>query len=378
VLKILHLCDQNWVGSASTFVRYHNKLGNHSRLVTLSRCASDFEEDICLDLPLVKGSRFDMAVKRAINLVHRGAPKTLDASGGRVWQPRSRLETLLFALRDTLWAPKIYSVVERHNLLNYDIYHLESGSGFFRDSRLVKKLKAIGKRIVCYYLGTDLRDRGVIPEIDRLSDLNITTEFDHLSLHPKLRFSFLPFEFEDYPVRQEENQRLRICHAPRSRLLKGSGRIIEVCRQMERKHNVELVLIEGKPHEEAIRIKTTCDIAIDQIGDKGGTGYGVNSLETLSMGIPTLTSFTPEFDAFLSDHPFVTVTSSNLPERLEEMILSRELRKQKGAEGRRFVEQYHDPEKIVKSMYKMYRELGWMDEEGNYIPNPRGHVNTDR
>ncbi len=378
MLKILHLCDQNWVGSASTFVRYHNKLGNPSRLVTLSRCASDFEEDICLDLPLVKGSRFDMTVKKVINLLHRGASKTMEESGARVWQPRSGLETLLFNLRDTLWAPKIYSIIERHDLLDYDIYHLESGSGFFRDSRIIKKLHAIGKRIVCYYLGTDLRDRGVIPEIDELSDLNITTEFDHLSLHPDLRFSFLPFEFGAYAVREEENQKLRICHAPRSRLLKGSDRIIEVCKQMERKHGVELVLIEGKPHEEAIRIKATCDIAIDQIGDRGGTGYGVNSLETLSMGIPTLTSFTPEFDAFLTDHPFITVTASDLPERLEEVILNPELRKRKGAEGRRFVEQYHDPVKLVESIYAIYKELGWVDEDGNYIPKPRGHVSKDR
>jgi hypothetical protein len=378
VLKILHLCDQNWVGSASTFVRYHTRLGNYSRLVTLSRCASRFEEDICLDLPLVKGSPFDMTVKKFVNLLHRGAPKTVDTGGARIWRPRSRFETLLFAMRDTLWASRIYSVVERHDLLSFDIYHLESGSGFFRDSRIIKKLKAMGKRIVCYYLGTDLRDRGVIPEVDKLSDLNITTEFDHLSLHPGLRFSFLPFEYEDYRVREQENKRLRICHAPRSRHLKGSDRIIEVCRQMEGKHDVELVLIEGKPHEEAIRIKATCDIAIDQIGDKGGTGYGVNSLETLSMGIPTLTSFTPEFEAFLPDHPFITVTAADLPARLEEVILNPELRKRKGAEGRRFVEQYHDPEKIVRSIYAIYRELGWVDEEGNYVPSPRSHVKTDR
>ena len=378
MLKILHLCDQNWVGSASTFVKYHNKLGNHSRLVTLSRCASGFDEDICLDLPLVKGSPLDMTVKKLVNLIHRGAPKSVDTSRARVWRPRSGFETLLFALRDTLWAPKIYSVVERHDLLRFDIYHLESGSGFFRDSRIVKKLKAMGKRIVCYYLGTDLRDRGVIPEIDRLSDLNITTEFDHLSLYPGLRFSFLPFEYEDYHVREEENRKLRICHAPRSRALKGSDMIIEVCRQMERKHDVELVLIEGKPHEEAIRIKATCDIAIDQVGDRGGTGYGVNSLETLSMGIPTLTSFTPEFEAFLPDHPFITVTAADLAERLEEVILSPDLRRSKGVEGRRFVEEYHSPEKIVGSIYAIYRELGWVDEKGNYLPGPRSHVKTDR
>jgi hypothetical protein len=369
VLKILHLCDQNWVGTASTFVKCHNKLGNYARMVTLSRCANEFEEDICLDLPLVRGSRLDMALKRMVSLVHANAPKTEDVEGMRSWRPRSGLERTLFALRDSLWAPKIYSVIEKHDLLDFDIYHLESGSGFFRDARIIKKLKALGKKIVCYYLGTDLRVRGVIPEIDSLSDLNITTEFDHLSLHPDLRFSFLPFEVDRFQVREKESERLRICHAPRNRLLKGTARIIEVVREMERRHGVELVLIEGKPHQEALRLKSTCDLAIDQVGDRGGTGYGVNSLETLSMGIPTLTSFTPEFEAYLPDHPFITVDPVTLPEKLEQVILDGQLRRQKGMEGRRFVAKYHDAEKVTLSIYAMYRELGWIDDRGDLVAN---------
>ncbi len=371
MLRILHLCDQNWVGTASTFVKYHNKLGNYSRLVTLSRCASGFEEDICLNLPLLRGSSFDMFLKRIMNLLHSQSPKSVDVGGRRVWKPRSRFESFLFTLRDTLWAPKIYSAIERYDLLNFDIYHLESGVGFFRDSRIIKKLKALGKRIVCYYLGTDLRDRGVIPEIDQLSDLNITTEFDHLKLHPNLRFSFLPFEVSNYKVRETENQRLRICHAPRNRLLKGTDLIIEVCKKMERRYGVELVLIEARPHKEAIEIKMTCDIAIDQVGNRGGTGYGVNSLETLSMGIPTLTSFTPEFEKFLPDHPFIVVNEENLESKLEEVILNKELRRRKGYEGRKFVEKYHDAEKVVRSIYALYKEVGWVDDEGNFIPGKR-------
>lgn len=371
MLRILHLCDQNWVGTASTFVKYHNRFGNYSRLVTLSRCASEFEEDICLNLPLVRGSAFDMMLKRVINAVHSQARKSVDTQGGRLWRPRSRFESMLFTMRDALWAPRIYNAVRKYDLLSFDIYHLESGAGFFRDSRLIKKLKGMGKKIVCYYLGTDIRDRGIIPEIDRLSDLNITTEFDHLALHPGLRFSFLPFEVGDFAPREKENERLRICHAPRNRALKGTGRIIEAVKEMERKHNVELVLIEGRPHAEAIKIKSTCDIAIDQVGDRGGTGYGVNSLETLSMGMVTLTSFTPDFEAFLPDHPFVVVNTDNLAARLEEVILDRDLRREKGKQGRAFALKYHDAAKVTRSIYAMYQELGWVDEDGDFLRNKR-------
>lgn len=368
MLRILHLCDQNWVGTASTFVKWHNKLGNYSRMVTLSRCRTQFEEDICLDLPMIQGSPFDMRLKRAVNLLHRHKPKAMERDGMRVWRPRSGFEAFLFKAREAISAPKVRRAIRRHHLLDFDIYHLESGIEFFRDARTVKQLKALGKRIVCYYIGTDLRERGVIPEVDRLSDLNITTEFDHLSLHPDLRFSFLPFEVYDYEPRQTENKRLRICHAPRNRFLKGTERIIQVAGEMERRHGVEFMLIEGRPHGEAIEMKRTCDIAIDQITDLGGTGYGVNSLETLSMGIPTLTSFTPDFEAFLKDHPFVVVNSENLPQKLEQVITDPGLRRRKGIEGRRFVEKYHAAEAVVRSIYAIYRELGWVDDSGNFIP----------
>ena len=371
MLKILHLCDQNWVGTASTFVKYHNQFGNYSRLVTLSRCTSEFEEDICLNLPLVRGTPFDMMLKSVMNALHSQARKSVDTDRGREWRPRSRFESMLFTLRDTLWAPRIYAEVERHNLLDFDFYHLEGGVGFFRDSRLIRKLKAMGKRIIAYYLGTDIRDRGVIPEIEELSDLSITTEFDHLALHPGLRFSFLPFEVGDFRVRTQDNERLRICHAPRNRAFKGTARIIDVCREMERKHGVEFVLIEGRPHPEALAIKETCDIAVDQIGDVGGTGYGVNSLETLSMGIPTLTSFTAEFEAFLPDHPFVVVNPDTLAAELERVITDRDLRLEKGRQGRAFVEKYHDAAEVTRSIYAMYREMGWVDDDGNLITDKR-------
>jgi len=372
MLKILHLCDQNWVGTASTFVKYHKRLGNYSRMVTLSRCKTGFEEDICLNLPMMRGNRLDMALKQAMNLLHRNAPKSEQRDSVRVWRPRSGFEAMLFGLRDIVAAPRIYRAIEKHRLLDFDIYHLESGVEFFRDARIVKRLKAAGKRIVCYYIGTDLRDRGVIPEIDALADLSITTEFDHLKLRPGLRFGFLPFEVSAYSPRRTENRRLRICHAPRNRYFKGTDRVIEVAREMERKHGVEFVLIEGRPHAEAIEIKKTCDIAVDQITDIGGTGYGVNSLETLSMGIPTLTSFTPEFAAFLTDNPFIVVTAEDLPQKLEEVILNGELRRRKAAEGRRFVERHHDAETVTRGIYEIYRELGWVDERGDFVPAREG------
>ena len=239
---------------------------------------------------------------------------------------------------------------------------------FFRDARIVKKLKAAGKRIVCYYIGTDLRDRGVIPEIDALSDLNITTEFDHLKLAPGSEVRLPALRGLRLQPQADREPAPEDLPRPAQQVLQGHRPDDRGRTEMERKHGVEFVLIEGRPHAEAMEIKQTCDIAIDQITDIGGTGYGVNSLETLSMGIPTLTSFTPDFEAFLSDHPFIVVTADDLPQKLEQVILNGDLRRRKAAEGRRFVEKHHDAETVTRGIYAIYRELGWVDERGDFVP----------
>ena len=60
-------------------------------------------------------------------------------------------------------------------LLDYDIFHFEWGLEFYRDGRFVEKLYNLNKPIICTYHGTDLRSRGVIPKIDKMSTLNLTS-----------------------------------------------------------------------------------------------------------------------------------------------------------------------------------------------------------
>ena len=156
---------------------------------------------------------------------------------------------------------------------------------------------------------------------------------------------------------------MRVCHAPRNRAFKGSDRIIRLVRALEETHPVELVLIEGRTHEEALAIKRTCHVSIDQIGDMGGVGYGVNSLETLSMEIATCTEMNPEVEAFMFDHPFVNVNEATLQAKLIELVENPALREAKGREGRAWVVKHHDAASVVSSLYEIYRSKGWMPPE---------------
>jgi len=203
--------------------------------------------------------------------------------------------------------------------------------------------------VICCYTGSDLRTRGVIPAIDQLSDLNVTVEFDHIKLHPNIQHVFFPFNVDRFKVIPQNNKKLRIGHAPTNRKAKGSDIIIPVIKRLARENsNVEAVIIQNLPYSLAIETKQTCDIFVDQIGD---LGYGINSLESLAMGIPTCSCLAPGFAEMYPDHPFVVVDAENLKSALQRLIDNADLRRDLGEKGRKWVSIHHDAGQIVKQIH---------------------------
>lgn len=370
-MRILHVCDQNWVGMANVFVEAHRRHGHEARLVTLARCVNDFEEDVCLELPFLQGTGLHMAMKSALDRVHLRRRRYQRAPGDGVpeWRTRSALEAALFRFREeVLWKPRIERVIRDHHLDEYDFYHLESGVGFYRDARFLREMKRRGKRVVSYYLGTDLRDRGVIPAVRDLSDLSLTCEWDHLALDPSLTYFFIPFDAAAYEYREPATDRLRIAHAPRNRALKGTAVLLEAVERARSRCDLELEVIEGVTHREAVARKRRANLLVDQVGDAGGTGYGMNSLEALALGIPCVTSIDDSLAAFLGDHPFVDVRPDTLEDALVELARDPSRLPELARKGRSWVERVHGADPIVERIYAIYRERGWMDEAGNAVP----------
>jgi hypothetical protein len=248
--------------------------------------------------------------------------------------------------------------IDRYGLEGFDVIHYDGGLDFFRDSRIAKRWKEEGKKIVCHYMGSDLRVRGIDPVMDELSDLNLTNESDHLLLHPDIHYIYIPFDSSQYRVRQGANERLRIVHSPSNRASKGTELILPVIDRVRKNRDIEFVLIEGKPHSEVLALKQTCDIAIEQVGNYGGTGYGRNSLETLAMGIPTITEMTEDYVAWLPENPFILATPDTLFQRILDLIDNQSLRQQQSKSGRAWVEKYHSFEAVNIQLMQLYRDHG--------------------
>jgi glycosyltransferase involved in cell wall biosynthesis len=234
---------------------------------------------------------------------------------------------------------------------NFDLYQLEGGLEFFRDGRTVLELKNRGKKILCLYTGSDLRTRGVIPVIDDVADLHLTLEHDHLALHPHVQHVFFPLDICRFtPAPINASGRIVIGHAPTNRAAKGSDTIIAVVEGLMNEFPIELELIEGVLHHEALRRKARCDIFIDQIGD---LGYGINAIEALAMGICTCTALVAGFAEKYPDHPFVEINADNLRERLIWLCRHPEERQKLRQAGRAWVERMHDSRQVVRRIHEL-------------------------
>ncbi|MCF7840905.1 MAG: hypothetical protein K9N22_09020 [Candidatus Marinimicrobia bacterium] len=358
-LKILYLRMEDTAGTLGIFKRQHEALGNECRYVTLFRSPEGFPHDIELNLPLLPATDWFKSVKH--QLVEDEQLYT-DATGyPPTWQAKSWWQSAFFHMRDKLWKPRIQKAIEQYGLDEFDIYHLEGGHGFLRMSAWpFDELTKQGKHILINYHGADMRTRGVLPWIDALAEVYTTSELDLMDRHPDMDYVFLPFEVEKFTPSYENHTPLRVCHATRDRYWKGSDTIISACEKLAKTHGIEFILIENQPHAKTLAMKAECDIYIDQVSNLGGWGYGMNSVEALSMGLACCTNLVPEYEAFIPDHPFFNVNKESLYDDLVRLIEQPERITELRYKGRKWVEHTHSARAVIKSVYALYLRENWI------------------
>ena len=331
------------------FVKMHRASGFESNLVTLYRNSINFEEDICLDLKLPEGKLSKKWRDSKISPPVYGSIKYIE--------PKNILEKLYFYFRDVKNRKIIYKCIKDFDLWNYDIYHFDGGMDLFRDLRFVKELKKRNKKIVCCYFGSDLRTRGIFRELDGISDLNLTVEYDHLRIHKNINYIYFPFDTDSVKAKKSNNSKIKIVHSPTNRKFKGTDKIISVINELKSERDFEFILLEKEDRENVLEIKRGCDIAIDQVGgEMGGTGYGKNSIESLSMGIPTVTEFNEEYLSFIKNNPFIHSTIENLKSNLLNLIDNEKLRNDLSAKGIEWVKEFHSFSSVSKSLKDYYKK----------------------
>lgn len=271
--------------------------------------------------------------------------------------PRGPLERVWYPLKDALIRGRIPSLIREFRLGGYDAVHFDGARDLNWAADLARALKAGGAKIVSVFYGTELRVDGVNPALDALSDLSLTVEPDHIWLHPRAHYVPTPFELAaERPGRRAGP--VRIVHAPSDRYNKGTDIILPVIDRLKRKFDFEFLLVEGVPQDECRRLKYTCDLCIDQVGNRGGTGYGVSSLEMFAAGIACVSDFTPALAALFPGHPFYLAVPATLETVLADILSEPAGLFEKGRQARAWLDATHGYASVRPRISSLYAGMG--------------------
>jgi hypothetical protein len=352
--KILHIAPENFAGMPMDFVKMHRSAGYESRLVTMYSTPVKYDEDISLNLSLPQNK---LSKKWRQNKIEHQAVK---AGKVKYYTEKNSLEKIYFAVRDRKNRNRIFDTIMKYNLYDFDVYHFDGGMDFFRDSRFAKQLKSMGKKIVMCYFGSDLRTRGIFREMEALSDLNLTVEFDHTEIYNNINYLFFPAFIPEIKFNEKNySGKIKVIHSPTNRIFKGTDNILKVIEKLKSEFDFEFILAENMDRNELLKLKKHCHLAIDTVGGlSGGSGYGKNSIENLSLGLPTITEFSEDYLKFLPENPFIASTIDELYEVMSGILKYPQILEKYAEAGAEWVKKHHGFESVNKTLEDLYIKAG--------------------
>ena len=89
-------------------------------------------------------------------------------------------------------------------------------------------------------------------------------------------------------------------------------------------------------------------------------GYGMSSVESLSMGLICMTELVDEYRNFIPDHPFIDVNKRTLKKKIIQLSRNKEMLIQKKIESKEWVKKYHNIDSVCSSLYNYYKKNSWM------------------
>ena len=163
-----------------------------------------------------------------------------------------------------------------------------------------------------------------------------------------------------------------IVHAPNHKGFKGTEFVVDAVRSLKNEGlNVELRLLEGVQNTEVRRILfEEADILVEQLIY---TGHGLNGLEGMASGLPTVSNLEDEGYvlpfrrwSYFNECPLVSATPENLTEVLRKLVERPELRRKLGEAGRAYVEKYHG---LDSAQYLFSNVLDYLSGDKDSIMN---------
>ncbi len=157
--------------------------------------------------------------------------------------------------------------------------------------------------------------------------LELVSNLELLTYAPRAKFMPNPMPVARYrAIRERErvpgtpgvDRPFRIAHSPSKRANKGTDGFLAVIeRLLARGANVEPVLIEGRLHHDALKLKASADVCFDSFW----LGMQCAGLEAAAMGMPVIAGDETVKGRYLAQFGNCPYTFANTPDELESVLL---------------------------------------------------------
>ena len=238
-----------------------------------------------------------------------------------------------------------------------DVFHFYFGLTLVPKSLQFPLLRALGRRSVMHFLGSDIRGKPP-EELDwsRRAGARVVGSYDAIRWVPDAHV--IPPGIDVHaiePAPPSERERPVVLHAPSSRARKGTEFVLAACEQLD----CELEIVEGLDHREAFERYRRADVIVDQLN---AGWYGVFAIEAMALGKPVVTFLHEEAvrrteEAFNVPVPLVGATKETLRDVLRPLVESADERSRVGAASRAYVEEVHDLRRVADRLVDLYAGL---------------------
>ncbi len=185
---------------------------------------------------------------------------------------------------------------------------------------------------------------------------------DLLYFLPEGISSFLPYsigswyEIQTMPYRID--RKIRILHSPTNQAAKGSRYILQALENLEKRYDIEIILVDKMPNKQALKIYEKADLVVDQVLSGW---YGGLAVEAMKMGKPVAVfvreedlKFVPEKMAIDLKGAIINLNPLNIENVIEEYLENPRLLYQKGEAGLEYVHRWHDPVYVATMTKEVY------------------------
>ncbi|MEO8287252.1 MAG: hypothetical protein ABI670_12580 [Chloroflexota bacterium] len=264
---------------------------------------------------------------------------------------------------------------------HYDVFHLYFGNTLFPypypDLPL---LRALGKRIVFHFCGCEVRNRAVTLEKYAVSgcsecvslvclgkrhpdparaDVALVSTPDLLEFVPGAILMPGPVDLQKWTPRPprtvpiSHDDPIRILHAPSDREIKGTRHLLDAIERLKAAgYPVELMMLEGVPHDQVAEFCGNADIAVDQlmIG-----AYGTVSIEMMAKGVPVVCRIRDDLRRhYPADLPIVSAGPDDIYTVLEDLIQRPAAWPDLGSRGVDYVRREHEMHAVAARTLALY------------------------